>query len=73
VFADELYEAIRAQLSVEGSIVASVFSKSGVAAVLQEHQTRKNRLALLGYWVTQALFQELLQQVRPRNGTSQVA
>jgi hypothetical protein len=73
VFADELYDAIHARLSVEGSIVESVFSKSGVAAVLQEHRARKNRLALLGYWVTQALFQELLQQVRPRNGTSQVA
>ncbi len=68
VFADELYDTIRAQLTAEGSIVESVFSKSGVASVLQEHRTRKNHLALLGYWVTQALFQGLLREVQAPNG-----
>jgi hypothetical protein len=64
LFAGDLYETIRAQLTAEGSIVGNVFSKAGVAAVLQEHRTRKNRLALLGYWVTQALFQSMLRQVQ---------
>jgi hypothetical protein len=68
VFAGELYETIRAQLTADGSIVESVFSKPGVAGVLQEHLTRRNHLALLGYWVTQALFQQLLQQVQPPGG-----
>lgn len=71
IFAGALYEPIRAQLGVEGSVVESVFSRSGVAAVLQEHRTRNNQLALLGYWVTQALFQQLLQQVQPRPSASE--
>lgn len=65
LFAAELHDPIRSLLLSDGSVVAEVFSKLGVERVLREHQEKKNHLAMLGYWVTHAVFEQLARQLVP--------
>lgn len=64
LFAGALYPVVHELLTASGSVTRDALGDAGVQRVLDEHRTRKNQLALLGYAVTQELFANLLRRVR---------